>query len=254
MLARWSSTVIRARWLVLAAGLVLALAGAVWGSGVFESLVNGGFDDPASASAKVQQIAARLGAQSPDVVVVFQPQRHGQRPRVPGPGQCGPAGAGAPPGGGARGQLLPGRGGGRWAGIPGPHATYAAIRSPPDDTGKRAAYQSLSPSPRRARRADPGRRSHRVQRRHRRPDQARRLQRGDAGHASRAGAAGLHLRGAGSRRDAAADWHSGHPRLADHHPGCSPRSPMFRPSRSTSSRCRPGHGHRLLAADHRPIP
>ena len=28
MLARWSSTVIRARWLVLAAGLVLALAGA----------------------------------------------------------------------------------------------------------------------------------------------------------------------------------------------------------------------------------
>ena len=60
MLARWSSTVIRARWLVLAAGLVLALAGAVWGSGVFGSLVNGGFDDPASASARVQQIAARL--------------------------------------------------------------------------------------------------------------------------------------------------------------------------------------------------
>ena len=71
MLARWSSTVIRARWLVLAAGLVLALAGAVWGSGVFGSLVNGGFNDPASASARVQQIAARLGAQSPDVVVLY---------------------------------------------------------------------------------------------------------------------------------------------------------------------------------------
>ena len=38
---------------------------------MFGSLVNGGFDDPASASAKVQQIAARLGAQSPDVVVLY---------------------------------------------------------------------------------------------------------------------------------------------------------------------------------------
>src|SRR5260370_35766655 len=67
----WSPKVIRARWLVLAAGLGVAVVGAVWGSGAFASLTNGGFDDPASDSARVQQIAARLGAQGPDVVVLY---------------------------------------------------------------------------------------------------------------------------------------------------------------------------------------
>jgi hypothetical protein len=75
MLAWWSSAMIRARWLVLAAGLAAAVAGIAWGSGVFASLTNGGFDDPASESAKVQRIAARLGVQSPDVVVLYSSRR-----------------------------------------------------------------------------------------------------------------------------------------------------------------------------------
>lgn len=148
MLARWSSTVIRARWLVLAAGLVLALAGAVWGSGVFGSLVNGGFDDPASASAKVQQIAARLGAQSPDVVVLYS----SRSATVDDPAFRGPVSA-------ALRALERRRGVAHVvsyyqdAGVAGGlvsrdrHATYAAITlTAPDDTGKRAAYQSLRPA------------------------------------------------------------------------------------------------------------
>jgi uncharacterized membrane protein YdfJ with MMPL/SSD domain len=148
MLVWWSSTVIRARWLVLAAGLVLALAGAVWGSGVFGSLVNGGFDDPASASARVQQIAARLGVQSPDVVVLYS----SRSATVDDPAFRGPVSAALRalerrPGvahvvsyyqdaGVADGLVSRDR-----------HATYAAITlTAPDDTGKRAAYQSLRPA------------------------------------------------------------------------------------------------------------
>ena len=148
MLARWSSTVIRARWLVLAAGLVLALAGAVWGSGVFGSLVNGGFDDPASASARVQQIAARLGAQSPDVVVLYSSRSATvDDPAFRGPVSAALRALGRSPGvahvvsyyqdaGVAGGLVSRDR-----------HATYAAITlTAPDDTGKRAAYQSLRPA------------------------------------------------------------------------------------------------------------
>ena len=148
MLAWWSSTVVRARWLVLAAWLVLALAGAVWGSGVFGSLVNGGFDDPASASARVQQIAARLGAQSPDVVVLYS----SRSATVDDPAFRGPVSA-------ALRALERHRGVAHVvsyyqdAGVAGElvsrdrHATYAAITlSAPDDTGKRAAYQSLRPA------------------------------------------------------------------------------------------------------------
>ena len=148
MLAWWSSTVIRARWLVLAAGLVLALAGAVWGSGVFGSLVNGGFDDPASASARVQQIAARLGAQSPDVVVLYSSRSATvDDPAFRGPVSAALRALGRRPGvahvvsyyqdaGVAGGLVSRDR-----------HATYAAITlTAADDTGKRAAYQSLRPA------------------------------------------------------------------------------------------------------------
>ena len=138
----------RARWLVLAAGLVLALAGAVWGSGVFGSLVNGGFDDPASASARVQQIAARLGAQSPDVVVLYS----SRSATVDDPAVRGLVSAAL--------RALERRPGVAHvvsyyqdAGVAGGlvsrdrHATYAAITlTAPDDAGKRAAYQSLRPA------------------------------------------------------------------------------------------------------------
>src|SRR5216684_1821406 len=145
MFAWWSSTVIRARWLMLAAGLVLAVAGAVWGSGVFASLTNGGFDDPASDSAKVQQIAARLGTQTPDVVVLYS-----SRGATAGdPAFRGPVAAALHAlerrrevahvvsyYQGAGGLVSRDR-----------HATYAEITlTAPGDTGKRAAYQSLRPA------------------------------------------------------------------------------------------------------------
>src|SRR6266851_5258623 len=145
MFAWWSSTVIRARLLMLAAGLVLAVAGAVWGSGVFASLTNGGFDDPASDSAKVQQIAARLGTQTPDVVVLYS-----SRGATAGdPAFRGPVAAALHAlerrrevahvvsyYQGAGGLVSRDR-----------HATYAEITlTAPGDTGKRAAYQSLRPA------------------------------------------------------------------------------------------------------------
>lgn len=148
MFAWWSSTVIRARWLVLAGALVVAVVGVVWGSGVFGSLTNGGFDDPASDSAKVQQIAARLGAQSPDVVVLYS----SRSATVDDFAFRGPVSAALHAleqrrevahvvsyyqEAGAVGALV----------SRDRHATYAVITlTAPDDTGKRSAYQSLRPA------------------------------------------------------------------------------------------------------------
>lgn len=150
MFAWWSPTLIRARWLVLAAGLAVAVVGAVWGSGVFASLTNGGFDDPASESVRVQQIAARLGAQSPDVVVLYS----SRSATVDDPAFRGPVSA-------ALHALEHRRGVARvvsyyqQAGVAAAgglvsrdrHATYALIRlTAADDTGKRAEYASLRPA------------------------------------------------------------------------------------------------------------
>lgn len=72
MFTRWGRTVIRVRGLVVAATAALAIAGIAWGSGVFGSLVSGGFTDPASQSAAAKaQITARLGSQSPDLVILY---------------------------------------------------------------------------------------------------------------------------------------------------------------------------------------
>jgi trehalose monomycolate/heme transporter len=72
MFAWWGRTVVRARWLVIAAGLALALVGAVWGTGVFGVVTGGGFDDPHSESAHAaSRIVTELGRQDVDVLVLY---------------------------------------------------------------------------------------------------------------------------------------------------------------------------------------
>jgi uncharacterized membrane protein YdfJ with MMPL/SSD domain len=72
MFAWWGRAVVRFRWLVVAAGLVLVAVGAGWGTGVFGAMSNGGFDDPASESVRARErIVAEVGRQGADVVVVY---------------------------------------------------------------------------------------------------------------------------------------------------------------------------------------
>ncbi len=52
MMQSWGHLLARRAWTVLVAGLVLVAAAAVYGLGVFDSLSNGGYDDPASESAR----------------------------------------------------------------------------------------------------------------------------------------------------------------------------------------------------------
>jgi trehalose monomycolate/heme transporter len=72
MFARLGRFVVTARWAVLAAAAAVVVVGATWGTGVFGSLSSGGFNDPASTSAKVrQQLVERLGPQDADVLVLY---------------------------------------------------------------------------------------------------------------------------------------------------------------------------------------
>jgi uncharacterized membrane protein YdfJ with MMPL/SSD domain len=72
MFAWWGRTVVRARWLVIAAGIALALVGGLWGTGVFGAVSSGGFDDPHSESARAAgRIVAELGRQDVDVLVLY---------------------------------------------------------------------------------------------------------------------------------------------------------------------------------------
>ncbi len=64
-LARW-------RWLVLITAAAAAAAAGVWGPGVLPRLVGGGFEDPASPSARAEQrIEATVGRQDGDIVAVY---------------------------------------------------------------------------------------------------------------------------------------------------------------------------------------
>jgi RND superfamily putative drug exporter len=57
---------------VLWAAVGVAVAGVLWGSSLFSRLVAGGFEDPHSESARTAAaVAARLGDQNPDVVVLY---------------------------------------------------------------------------------------------------------------------------------------------------------------------------------------
>jgi trehalose monomycolate/heme transporter len=72
MLERWGSAVAARHRLIVVAAILLALVGAWWGTGVFTSLVTGGFEDPGSSSAQANaQISRSLGGQSPDVIALY---------------------------------------------------------------------------------------------------------------------------------------------------------------------------------------
>jgi len=72
MMQRWGQLVGRRAWTVLVAGLLLVVAAAVYGLGVFGSLSNGGYDDPESESAR-SLIAehATFTSHDPDIVVIY---------------------------------------------------------------------------------------------------------------------------------------------------------------------------------------
>jgi trehalose monomycolate/heme transporter len=72
MMQTWGRFVAQRAWAVLIGGLVLAAAAAVFGLGVFGSLSNGGFDDPASESAR--SLAAEhstFTSHDADIVVIY---------------------------------------------------------------------------------------------------------------------------------------------------------------------------------------
>src|SRR5438128_747532 len=72
MFSWWGSVVVRARWAVLAAGAAFVVVGVLWGTGVFGSLVGGGFEDPGSQAVKArQQIEATVGRQDVDLLVLY---------------------------------------------------------------------------------------------------------------------------------------------------------------------------------------
>src|SRR4051812_22556191 len=72
MFAWWGRAVVRWRWGVIAGGILLALIGAVWGTGVFGVMVDDGFEDPGSETTRAAAaIAADIGAGQPDLMVIY---------------------------------------------------------------------------------------------------------------------------------------------------------------------------------------
>jgi RND superfamily putative drug exporter len=72
MFAWWGKAVVRARWVVLAAGLATVVLGVLWGTGVFGAMVGGGFNDPASESSKAaERVVAEVGRQDVDLLVLY---------------------------------------------------------------------------------------------------------------------------------------------------------------------------------------
>ena len=72
MFAWWGRVVVRGRWAVLVAGILFALVGGLWGTGVIPALSAGGFETPDSDSDRAAtRIVAELGRQDIDVVVLY---------------------------------------------------------------------------------------------------------------------------------------------------------------------------------------
>ena len=72
MMQNWGHLVARRAWTVLIAGLVLVAAAAAYGLGVFGSLSNGGYDDPASESARsLVEEHATFTSHDADIVVIY---------------------------------------------------------------------------------------------------------------------------------------------------------------------------------------
>ena len=145
MLIRWAGFIIRRRKVVLAAALLLAVVGVVWGTGVFSRLGAGGFEDPGSQSAHADvAIAAAFGGRNPDVIAVYSSPTAvagsaGFRDAVTGVERRLRAAPGVA-------SVVSG-----YDGAPGlvsrdRHATYLVIRlAALDDSAKRAAYTALRP-------------------------------------------------------------------------------------------------------------
>ena len=69
---RWGQLVARRSWAVLLGGIAVVLAAAAYGIGVFGNLSNGGFDDPATDSAKELVLEqATFPGREADLVVVY---------------------------------------------------------------------------------------------------------------------------------------------------------------------------------------
>jgi uncharacterized membrane protein YdfJ with MMPL/SSD domain len=69
---RWSALVVARPKLVLTAVIFLVLASGAWGSGVFDRLSLGGYTDPGSESAGVENlIEEEFGRQTPDLAVTY---------------------------------------------------------------------------------------------------------------------------------------------------------------------------------------
>jgi RND superfamily putative drug exporter len=70
---RWGRAAYRWRWVVLAAAAAAVMVAGIWGTAVFGSLVDGGFDTPGSESDTAARIVAdEFGRQGADVTVVYQ--------------------------------------------------------------------------------------------------------------------------------------------------------------------------------------
>jgi RND superfamily putative drug exporter len=75
MFERWGHAVHRFRLLILGLGVVFLAGAALWGTGVFAALSDGGFEDPDSESARASALAdERIGRTSVDVIVLYESQ------------------------------------------------------------------------------------------------------------------------------------------------------------------------------------
>ena len=73
MLNRWTTFLLRRARLVLALGIVVTIAAAAYGLGVFGSLTQGGFDDPKTDAAKeLAREQALFGSKSVDVIAIYR--------------------------------------------------------------------------------------------------------------------------------------------------------------------------------------
>jgi uncharacterized membrane protein YdfJ with MMPL/SSD domain len=72
MMQTWGRVVAQRAWTVLIGGLALVAAAAVFGLGVFGSLSNGGFDDPASESARsLVKEHVTFASHDADIVIIY---------------------------------------------------------------------------------------------------------------------------------------------------------------------------------------
>ncbi|MGH3734418.1 MAG: MMPL family transporter [Micromonosporaceae bacterium] len=76
MFAWWGKTVHRLRWTVLMGAVAFVAFAAVWGTGVFDELTGGGFEQPGSESVRAtERIADEIGDQQVDLIALYSSDR-----------------------------------------------------------------------------------------------------------------------------------------------------------------------------------